>query len=191
MVEKVSPYNRNKIVDRIAGAIMDLAYKNYKRVTPLQLTVDVNLSFDKCRITLYGPEKLPFTQKQLEKIVHRIYKPSTFCKVESIKVGVIKHNEVVLFENNSSKGRKSESTGIYVGMPITEEERVLAGFAEEISERYPREGKYIYDTKSKTLILLPFLQDEFTDLNKAEALEEELNALYNLNIIVRRTSLWL
>ena len=67
MIEKVNPSHPDKLADRIAGAIVDLAYK--KNNNP-KVAVEVLLGHGYCHIIIETSEK--FTKNEIEKIVFRI-----------------------------------------------------------------------------------------------------------------------
>ena len=67
MFEKVSPSHPDKIADRIAGAIVDLAYT--KSHDP-KIAVEVLIGHQECTLQIETSERL--TAEELEAIVHRI-----------------------------------------------------------------------------------------------------------------------
>ena len=67
MFEKVSPSHPDKIADRIAGAIVDLAYT--KSHDP-KIAVEVLIGHQECTLQIETGERL--TAEELEAIVHRI-----------------------------------------------------------------------------------------------------------------------
>jgi len=72
MFEKVNPMHPDKIADRIAGAIVDLAYT--KNENP-KVAVEVLIGHGNCHIINETSEK--FNQEEIEKIVHRISRDSS------------------------------------------------------------------------------------------------------------------
>ena len=67
MIEKVNPSHPDKIADRIARAIVDLAY--IKCENP-KVAVEVLIGHGVCHIIMEASEK--FTKEEVEKIVNRI-----------------------------------------------------------------------------------------------------------------------
>ena len=67
MFEKVNPQHPDKVADRIAGAIVDLAYA--KSENP-KVAAEVLLGHGLCSLQIETSERL--TQEELEAIVHRI-----------------------------------------------------------------------------------------------------------------------
>lgn len=67
MIEKVNPIHPDKIADRIAGAIVDLAYKTNDNP---KIAVEVLIGHGMCHVIIETTEKL--YQEPIEKIIHRI-----------------------------------------------------------------------------------------------------------------------
>ena len=69
MFEKVNPSHPDKIADRIAGAIVDLAYN--KQEDP-KIAVEVLIGHNRCNII--AETSVEFNIEEIEKIVRRISK---------------------------------------------------------------------------------------------------------------------
>ena len=67
MIEKVNPSHPDKVADRIAGAIVDLAYK--KDSNP-KIAVEVLLGHNKCNIIIESSVR--FKKEEVSSIVDRI-----------------------------------------------------------------------------------------------------------------------
>ena len=67
MFEKVNPKHPDKIADRIAGALVDLAYKNKENP---RVAIEVLLGHGSCLIT--GESSYNFIEKDIENIVNRL-----------------------------------------------------------------------------------------------------------------------
>ena len=67
MFEKVNPCHPDKVADRIAGAIVDLAYT--KSHDP-KIAVEVLIGHQECTLQIETSERL--TAEEMEAIVHRI-----------------------------------------------------------------------------------------------------------------------
>ena len=118
MFEKVNPMHPDKIADRIAGAIVDLAYT--KNENP-KVAVEVLIGHGNCHIINETSET--FTQEEIEKIVHRISRDS------SIKVDYKEYKQdAILAENQNGKMRCGDN-GIFKGVPINDEEKNLSYIA--------------------------------------------------------------
>lgn len=132
MIEKVNPQHPDKVADRIAGAIVDLAYT--KNENP-KIAVEVLLGHGLCTIIIESSEKLP--RPQIRSIVRRI---AGDLAVYIVAVPQDKH----LARNQSEQVRCGDN-GIFKGVPLTAEEKTLAEVASAIYKKYPYDGKYILD----------------------------------------------
>ena len=105
MIEKVNPGHPDKLADRIAGAIVDLAYK--KNNNP-KIAVEVLLGHGHCHIIIETSET--FKKKEIEDIVERIV-----GKVE-VDLLVVKQDKY-LASNQEGKIRCGDN-GIFKGVPL-------------------------------------------------------------------------
>lgn len=132
MIEKVNPEHPDKIADRIAGAIVDLAY--LKNSNP-KIAVEVLLGHGKCHIIIETSEK--FTKEEILEITNRIAR-----KVE-LDLLVVPQDKM-LAENQKESIRCGDN-GIFKGMPLRECDKKLGRIARDIYKEYPHDGKYILD----------------------------------------------
>lgn len=130
MIEKVNPAHPDKIADRIAGAIVDLAYK--KEENP-KIAVEVLIGHGGCSII--AESSVFITHQEAAQIVERI---SGVTRVGFELVAQDKH----LAENQRQKIRCGDN-GIFKGVPLTAEEIAMAQIARDIYKEYPCDGKYI------------------------------------------------
>ena len=130
MFEKVNPSHPDKVADRIAGAIVDLAYS--KNENP-KIAVEVLIGHRNCKIMIESSEE--FTIKEIEPIIERI------AGAMSIEVFVANQDEH-LAKNQDGKIRCGDN-GIFKGVPLTEEEIKLSSYAKDIYAKFPYDGKYI------------------------------------------------
>lgn len=132
MFEKVNPSHPDKLADRIAGALVDLAYK--KEEDP-RIAVEVLIGHGVCHII--AETSVHHTQQEVEEIVRRI---------AGVKVVIYDEvaQDVHLADNQLGKIRCGDN-GIFKGMPVTDEQVKLRGLAEAIYEAWPYDGKYILD----------------------------------------------
>lgn len=138
MIEKVNPSHPDKIADRIAGAIVDLAYT--KNTNP-KIAVEILLGHSNCHIIIETSEK--FTKEEINQIVKRI---GGNLKLDLQIVSQDKH----LSKNQNNKIRCGDN-GIFKGVPLSQEEKELSKIARSIYNKYPYDGKYILD-KDKLVI---------------------------------------
>ena len=130
MIEKVNPSHPDKVADRIAGAIVDLAYT--KNENP-KVAVEVLIGHEQCRIIIESSET--FTIEEIEPLVERI------AGKMSIECVMAKQDEH-LAKNQSEKVRCGDN-GIFKGVPLTDNEKHISALAREIYGYYPTDGKYI------------------------------------------------
>lgn len=140
MFEKVNPMHPDKIADRIAGAIVDLAYT--KNENP-KVAVEVLIGHGNCHIINETSET--FTQDEIEKIVHRISRDS------SIKVDYKEYKQDAILAENQNGKMKCGDNGIFRGVYTNSEERRLASLAQFIYHYIPYDGKYLFDIDGKYL----------------------------------------
>ena len=137
MFEKVSPSHPDKIADRIAGAIVDLAYtKNHDP----KIAVEVLIGHQECNIQIETSERL--TAEELEAIVHRI-------AGEDIVVRALIVPQDVHLADNQKGGVKCGDNGIFKGCAPTHEQKLLTAIAASIYDRHPSDGKYIIQGKGR------------------------------------------
>lgn len=138
MIEKVNPKHPDKIADRIAGAIVDLAYE--KEENP-KVAVEVLIGHGNCKIIIES--NIIFEPEQIYEIVYRI---AGQMKIEIMGTKQDEH----LSDNQKGKLRCGDN-GIFRGSPLTEEQIELSKIARKIYEKYDSDGKYILD-KNKLII---------------------------------------
>ncbi len=132
MFEKVNPSHPDKIADRIAGAIIDLAYNAESNP---KIAVEVLIGHGNCKAVIETNAKVSKTD--IISAIHRIAgKIRTDIKI----VPQDKH-----LSENQSYGFRCGDNGIFKGMPLTEEQKELSTIAHQIYDAYPYDGKYIMD----------------------------------------------
>lgn len=130
MIEKVNPAHPDKIADRIAGAIVDLAYS--KEENP-KIAVEVLIGHGGCSII--AESSVFITHQEAAQIVERI---SGVTRVGFELVAQDKH-----LANNQVGRIRCGDNGIFKGVPLTAEEIAMAQIARDIYKEYPCDGKYI------------------------------------------------
>ncbi|MBQ9739467.1 MAG: S-adenosylmethionine synthetase [Kiritimatiellae bacterium] len=134
MIEKVNPSHPDKIADRIAGAIVDLAYQ----VQPdPKIAVEVLIGHGVCHVIVEtsAPMLAPEVIRAIHIAIHRI---AGLIQVDLTIVPQDAH-----LANNQSEGFRCGDNGIFKGMPLTEEQKKLSEIARDIYKAYPTDGKYI------------------------------------------------
>lgn len=135
LFEKVNPSHPDKIADRIAGAVVDLAYKNNDNP---KIAVEVLIGHGQCYVIIETGCDLQ--EKDIKEIIHRI---AGEIKEEILIVS----QDVHLSDNQKDKIRCADN-GIFRGAPITNEQEKLSTIARNIYKDYPYDGKYILDVDS-------------------------------------------
>ena len=138
MFEKVNPMHPDKVADRIAGALVDLAYK--KNYNP-KIAVEVLLGHGKVFIIAETSEKL--NRYEVAKAVHRI---SGISDIRYIEVPQDSH----LASNQAGKIRCGDN-GIFKGMPVTDEQWLLQDIVSSLYQNFRSDGKFILDEKYLTV----------------------------------------
>lgn len=132
MIEKVNPKHPDKIADRIAGAMVDLAYK--KEYNP-KIAVEVLIGHNRCFII--AETNVYINYNEVKAIVNRIAGDVT---TTYLKVSQDEH-----LANNQKETIKCGDNGIFKGVPLTEEQSKLSKIARKIYDKYKSDGKYILD----------------------------------------------
>lgn len=141
MFEKVNPAHPDKIADRIAGAIVDLAYK---AVSDPKIAVEVLIGHGECYIIAETSEH--FGSDEIAKIVVRIVGKAMLVRYLEVK------QDEHLASNQEGKIRCGDN-GIFCGMPITKEQARARKLAEDIYNTYRTDGKYIVEESSSTVVI--------------------------------------
>ena len=139
MIEKVNPSHPDKIADRIAGAIVDLAYK--KQENP-RIAVEVLIGHGKCHIIAESSVKI--TDREAKKIVRRI---AGKMKADLKLVPQDEH-----LSKNQNGALRCGDNGIFKGMPVTQEQKDLVMLAKRLYDVYKSDGKYIYCKGEKLVV---------------------------------------
>lgn len=132
MIEKVNPSHPDKLADRIAGAIVDLAYQ--KNENP-KIAVEILLGHGNCHIIIETSET--FSEDEIKKIVERI--------AGNLKLDLqIVKQDVYLASNQKGKIRCGDN-GIFKGVPLREVDKKLSKIAHDIYAITNSDGKYVLD----------------------------------------------
>jgi len=132
MFEKVNPEHPDKQADRIAGAIVDLAYKQADNP---RIAVEVLLGHGVCFVIV--ETSVDIFAEQIKRIVHRI--AGQMAVIPEI------HPQDEILAGNQEKGFRCGDNGIFKGVPVTDEQKRLSGIAHTIFDTFPTDGKYILD----------------------------------------------
>ena len=133
MFEKVNPAHPDKVADRIAGAVVDLAYQ---AETNPRIAVEVLIGHGMCHIIAESSVEISYIDvlHAVQRITHSALNVNFEC---------VKQDEHL--SKNQSHGFKCGDNGIFKGVPVTEEQKQLSKIAERIYCAYETDGKYILD----------------------------------------------
>ena len=130
MFEKVNPCHPDKVADRIAGAVVDMAYA---RETDPKIAVEVLIGHGVCHII--AETSTSIDRGAIPAAVHRI--------AGNLLIDYVEVPQDSILAGNQSKAIHCGDNGIFKGVPVTEEQRVLSGIARTIYSAFPTDGKYI------------------------------------------------
>lgn len=132
MIEKVNPSHPDKVADRIAGAIVDLAYS---KVENPKIAVEVLLGHGVVNIIIESSVNI--SDAEAEDIVSRI------TKRRDLKVSLVMVAQDPILASNQDKEVRCGDNGIFKGVPLTKEEKQLSKIAHDIYDKYATDGKYV------------------------------------------------
>lgn len=150
MIEKVNPMHPDKIADRIAGAVVDLAYATEENP---KVAVEVLIGHGVCHIIIEA--SCDIDRAEIAKAVNRIG--------GNISVNISAVKQDVHLSKNQDGAIRCGDNGIFKGEPLTDEQRELSVIAKDIYSVYKTDGKYILDGE-KLIICQSHAKEE---LNKA------------------------
>ena len=142
MIEKVNPSHPDKVADRIAGALVDLAYTKNDRP---KVAVEVLIGHGTCHIIAETSEH--FTDDEVRNIVWRVT-ASPLMKIDYKEVPQDAH-----LAANQDKEARCGDNGIFKGVPTSMEEQVLSARIRAMYAIWPSDGKFILDEKAKLFII--------------------------------------
>lgn len=132
MIEKVNMKHPDKVADRIAGAIVDLAYKQDQTS---KVAVEVLIGHGTCHVIIETDTTLK--EEAIEQIIKRIggdVRPDISIVEQDIEL-----------QKNQDGTIRCGDNGIFKGVPLTEEEKELSAIARSIYDDFDSDGKYILD----------------------------------------------
>ena len=132
MIEKVNQSHPDKVADRIAGALVDLAYKREENP---RIAVEVLLGHGVANLIIES--SVAFTQTEVEAVVFRI------TGQKNLKVQLVMVQQDPILASNQDGEVRCGDNGIFKGVPLTDEEKELSKIAHDIYKAYPSDGKYV------------------------------------------------
>jgi len=138
MIEKVNPAHPDKCTDRIAGAIVDMAYR---LEDDPKIAVEVLLGHSYRKIIMETSLSNDTVSEHLQDIYDAVDRINGYpTKTEIIYTGQDEH-----LAQNQSGGIRCGDNGIFKGVPLTAEQKTLSQFARKMYTTHPFDGKYILD----------------------------------------------
>ena len=156
MFEKVNCAHVDKVADRIAGAIVDIAYDMQKDP---KIAVEVLIGHGNCYVIYESSVRID--EEEIHDVVRRI------TGIDSWYFEIDYNFQDQHLADNQSKGIRCGDNGIFKGCPITEEQRKLTKTMKAIYEKFPYDGKAVLDNDRIILCqshvedyreLIPFLE---------------------------------
>lgn len=132
MIEKVNPSHPDKVADRIAGALVDLAYKRQENP---KIAVEVLIGHGTATVIIES--SVIFSERDVAEIIERITSRDDF------RINLVSKEQDRYLANNQNGTPRCGDNGIFKGVPLTLEEKQLSGIAKKIYDMYPTDGKYI------------------------------------------------
>ena len=161
MIEKVNPSHPDKVADRIAGAIVDLAYS--KNENP-KVAVEVLIGHGVCHVIAETSET--FTNEEIDAIVKRI--------AGDIELDLVVVPQNIHLATNQSEEVRCGDNGIFKGVPLTGNEKMISRLARQIYDEFHYDGKYIL-TDDKFICC----QSNATDHDLKELIGDSKDYIFN------------
>ena len=168
MIEKVNPKHPDKVADRIAGAIVDLAYT--KEENP-KVAVEVLIGHNECNIITESSVMLEY--EEIDAIVNRI--------AGNVRLNLNQNFQDMHLAGNQAKEIRCGDNGIFKGVPLTEEEKEISRIAHTIYDLYSYDGKYILN-KDRLIVC--------QSNARSEALKKLCDNSFNRDTIVNPLGDW-
>ncbi|MBR0090413.1 MAG: S-adenosylmethionine synthetase, partial [Lachnospiraceae bacterium] len=132
MYEKVNPAHVDKLCDRIAGALVDLAYAQNDNP---RIAVEVLLGHGSCHII--AETSVQLDAADVSKAVRRI--------AGDVSVDYAEYPQDELLADNQRGVIRCGDNGVFRGVPVTREQKTLTNLAKILYRRYRADGKYLLD----------------------------------------------
>lgn len=141
MFEKVNPAHPDKVADRIAGAIVDIAYSIAENP---KIAVEVLIGHGCCNVIIETSETA-ISKEEIGNAIRRI--------AGDVDTNIVIVAQDVHLGKNQNNGFRCGDNGIFKGVPVTLEQMELSLMAREIYKRCPYDGKYVLDAKHNRFIV--------------------------------------
>jgi len=174
MIEKVNAGHPDKVADRIAGAIVDLAYKIDRNP---KIAVEVLIGHYECHIIIESNINFDKIDRRLkvEDAVERISGiPYIQTHIKSVE------QDAHLADNQKEEIRCGDN-GIFKGVPLTDEEKELSEIAHKLWNKFQSDGKYILADNELIICQSNAKYNEILN---------EINALKYKNVVINPLGEW-
>lgn len=132
MFEKVNPSHPDKVADRIAGALVDMAYAVDENP---RIAVEVLLGHGVCHVI--AETSVPLDKALVGKAVSRI--------AGNVMLDYREVPQDVHLADNQDGAIRCGDNGIFRGVPVTDEQRTLSTIMRGLYDRHPYDGKAVID----------------------------------------------
>lgn len=141
MFEKVNPQHPDKVADRIAGAIVDLAYTRadggWLESNP-RIAVEVLIGHGHATVIIEtNLTRVDLNVVDVVDVITRISGIEEKCQY----IIIVAQDEHL--SANQAKEIRVGDNGIFRGMPISAEQKQLASIARVLYDQFPTDGKFI------------------------------------------------
>ena len=170
MFEKVNPQHPDKVADRIAGAIVDLAYAGAGGFTVAnpKIAVEVLLGHGCCACII----ETSLCRSELNAVDVRAAIARIGGEDMDVRLLIVGQDQH-LAENQQQRVRCGDN-GIFRGMPMTDEQKLLTAIVKKLYEAKPYDGKFIIDGS-----LITFCQSNMADCEIEDFREKVLSPMLN------------
>ena len=119
MIEKVNPCHPDKVADRIAGAIVDLAYGTEENP---KIAVEVLIGHGVCHVIMETTAVID--EDAVEQAIKRI--------AGDVETDIVVVPQDAHLTKNQEEEFRCGDNGIFKGLPLTKEQKTLSEIAREI-----------------------------------------------------------
>lgn len=153
MFEKVSPCHPDKLADRIAGALVDLAYKQEDNP---KVAVEVLLGHG--FVTIINETSTALFFEDVRAAARRI--------TGDPHIGVVykEYRQDSHLAQNQAEMIRCGDNGIFKGTPVTKEQRILTNLAGHLYKAFPYDGKMILDDAEDLALIVCQSNAEYKDI---------------------------
>ena len=177
MFEKVNPAHPDKVADRIAGAVVDIAYET--QIDP-KVAVEVLIGHGVCHIIAETSAKL-----NKKKVVAAVRRIAGAMEVDLVVVPQDAH-----LARNQAEAIRCGDNGIFKGVPMTKEQKALAGIARDIYAACPFDGKYILNGDRLIICQSNAKSEDIRRIVEQELTRPYINRLGFYEIIINPLGDW-